>query len=225
MNTQTSPKTFEFMPGISLRVVEIGGEPWFVAKDVCDALGLSDVTMSLHRLDSDERAKLNLGQRGLGAVNGVSESGLYSLVLRSRKPEAHAFRKWVTSVVLPAIRRDGAYIKGEEAMDEDQLIAAAMAAMQRKIARLTPQAHGMDPELRATMTVKEFRKQRGLVLTHAQKVYLGVMARNLSRAAGQEQKQRQSNLPAHLGGHVVAVGEYPVETLERAARAIGIALD
>lgn len=67
--------------------------------------------MALQPLDSDEWAKLNLGQRGLAAVNGVSESGLYSLVMNSRKPAARAFRKWVTSVVLAAIRRDGAYIK------------------------------------------------------------------------------------------------------------------
>lgn len=199
----TSPKTFEFMPGISLRVIELDGEPWFVAKDVCDALGLSDVTMSLHRLDSDERAKLNLGQRGLGAVNGVSESGLYSLVLRSRKPEAHAFRKWVTSVILPAIRRDGAYIKGEEAMDEDQLIAAAMAAMQRKIARLTPQAHGMDPELRATMTV---RCQRGSLGSELIRARLTGRTLILSAALSQENgaywarmevSASPSNLPAY----------------------------
>lgn len=100
--------------GHSLRVIEREGEPWFIAKDVCDVLGMSDVTMALKPLDADERAKFNLGQRGLGAVNHVSESGLYALVLRSRKPQAKAFRKWVTSMVLPAIRKDGVYVKDEE---------------------------------------------------------------------------------------------------------------
>ena len=128
------------MPGISLRVVVIGGEPWFVAKDVCDGLRHSNPTVAMQCLDADERTKQSLGRQG--SVNLVSESGLYMLVMRSNKQEARAFRKWVTSVVLPTIRRDGAYIKGEETMDEDQLIAAAMAAMQRKIARLTPQVHG-----------------------------------------------------------------------------------
>lgn len=97
---------------MNLRVVEIEGEPWFVAKDVCDALGL-DVSDSRKTLDDDERVLLNAGQYpGLpnrGAV-AVSESGFYSLVLKSRRPEARVFRKWVTSVVLPAIRRDGAYV-------------------------------------------------------------------------------------------------------------------
>ncbi|KWB61394.1 hypothetical protein WL38_25390 [Burkholderia ubonensis] len=98
---------------MNLRTVEIDEEPWFVAKDVCDALGL-DTTHVRRDLDTDERSKLNLGQRGLGAVNAVSESDLYALVVQSRKPEARAFRKWVTSVVLPAIRRDGMYVQGRE---------------------------------------------------------------------------------------------------------------
>lgn len=100
-------------PGLSLRTVMREGAPWFAAKDVCDALSLSDVTMSMARLDGDERTKLNLGKRGQGSVNAVNESGLYSLVLRSNKPEARAFKKWVTSVVLPAIRKDGAYVMGD----------------------------------------------------------------------------------------------------------------
>ncbi|MNL63687.1 hypothetical protein D3C87_1878420 [compost metagenome] len=85
--------------GISLRIIEIEGAPRFVAKDVCDVLALSDVTMSLNRLDSDERVRLTLGQRGLGAVNGVSEFGLCSFVLHSCKPGALAFRSRATSVI------------------------------------------------------------------------------------------------------------------------------
>ncbi|MFY2947260.1 Bro-N domain-containing protein [Achromobacter ruhlandii] len=77
-------------------------------------------------LDTDEKSNFKLGLRGKAPLV-VSESGLYSPVLRSRKPGAHAFRKWVTSVVLPAIRRDGAYIKGEEAMDERPLHGASSA--------------------------------------------------------------------------------------------------
>lgn len=89
------------MPDISLRVVEIGGEPWFVAKDVCDDLRHSNPTVAIPCPDSDERTKQSLGRQG--NVNLVSESGLDILVIRSNKPEAHAFRKWVTS-----FRRSGA---------------------------------------------------------------------------------------------------------------------
>lgn len=84
-----------------------GGEPWFVAKDVCDALELSNVTVALQRLDGDERAKFNLGRQG--DTNVVNEAGLYTLILGSKKKEARAFKRWVTHEVLPAIRRHGAY--------------------------------------------------------------------------------------------------------------------
>jgi prophage antirepressor-like protein len=89
----------------------INNEPWFVAKDVCDALNLSNVTESLRGLDEDEKltsAVLRAGQNR--EMNLVNESGLYSLIFQSRKPEAKSFRKWVTSEVLPAIRKTGAYV-------------------------------------------------------------------------------------------------------------------
>lgn len=104
---------------MNLRVTEIEGEPWFVAKDVCATLGLE--TNHVRRgLDADEVKSTNLaGFRGRPPLV-LSESGLYALIMRSSKPEAKAFRKWVTSVVLPAIRRDGAYIRGEEHAKSDE---------------------------------------------------------------------------------------------------------
>lgn len=88
-----------------MRVIERDGDPWFVAKDVCDHLDLR-VDNSVKGLDTDERANTPVKGFARDAVI-VSESGLYALIMRSRKPEARSFRKWVTSVVLPAIRRDG----------------------------------------------------------------------------------------------------------------------
>ena len=93
----------------AVRTIERDGEPWFVAADVCRALGHSNVTVALDRLDEDEKAKLNLGLPG-GATGCVNEPGLYSLVLGSRKPEAKAFRRWITHEVIPSIRRHGAYM-------------------------------------------------------------------------------------------------------------------
>lgn len=93
-----------------VRTVTIDSEPYFVAKDVCDILSLSDVSMSVSRLDDDEKltqALLVSGQkRQMWCVN---ESGLYHLIFQSRKPEAKAFRKWVTAEVLPTLRRTGRY--------------------------------------------------------------------------------------------------------------------
>lgn len=93
----------------AVRVVDIDGEPWFVAADVCRVLGLSNPSMAVDGLDDDEQSKYCLGSGGSDRVI-INESGLYNLIFRSRKPEAKKFRKWVTAEVLPSIRKTGAYI-------------------------------------------------------------------------------------------------------------------
>lgn len=110
-NIATSGVDFTF-EGFLIRTVLRNREPWFVAQDVCSALGLRNPTMALSALDNDERAKFNLGRQGL--ANIINESGLYTLILRCRdavKPGTvpHRFRKWVTNEVLPAIRKTGRY--------------------------------------------------------------------------------------------------------------------
>lgn len=91
-----------------VRSVVKGGEPWFIAKDVCDCLGINNPTVAVSRLDDDERAKFNLGRQG--ETNVINEYGLYGLVLASRKPEAKEFKRWVTHEVIPAIRKTGMYM-------------------------------------------------------------------------------------------------------------------
>lgn len=99
-----------------VRIVSKESEPWFCAADVCRVLGISNPSDATARLDADERMTLGNteGQReGRGGAQFhayVSESGLYALVFKSRKPEAKAFRKWVTAEVLPAIRKQGRYV-------------------------------------------------------------------------------------------------------------------
>lgn len=122
---------FDFK-GASLRTLtDEAGEPWFVAKDVCDILGHSNVSMALDRLDDDERSKFNLGRQG--ETNIVNEAGLYVLVLGSRKPEAHEFKRWVTHEVLPQIRRTGGYMAGQERMTPEQMALASMRWLQSKV--------------------------------------------------------------------------------------------
>lgn len=133
---------FDFK-GASLRTLtDEAGEPWFVAKDVCDILGHSNVSMALDRLDDDERSKFNLGRQG--ETNIVNEAGLYSLVLGSRKPEAHEFKRWVTHEVLPSIRRHGAYMTEstlEKAVTEpDFLIRLATQIKQERAEKEKAQA-------------------------------------------------------------------------------------
>ena len=100
-------EVFENQQFGEIRAVSIENEPWFVASDVCKALDLTNATVVVQRLDEDERSKFNLGRQG--ETNIVNEYGLYSLVLSSRKPEAKAFKRWITHDVVPTIRKHGAY--------------------------------------------------------------------------------------------------------------------
>lgn len=93
-----------------VRVLMMDGEPWFVAKDVCECLDLGNPSQAVARLEDDERCLIsNEALRVNGDTVVVSEPGLYSLVLGSRKPEAKAFKRWVTHEVLPSIRKTGSY--------------------------------------------------------------------------------------------------------------------
>ena len=91
----------------SVRTVLLNNEVWFCAKDVCDILEIKNVTQAVQRLEEDERSMFNIGRQG--NTNFINESGLYTLILRSDKPEAKPFRKWITSEVIPAIRKTGKY--------------------------------------------------------------------------------------------------------------------
>ncbi|MCP3968544.1 MAG: phage antirepressor Ant, partial [Lentisphaerae bacterium] len=119
----------------NVRVISKDEEPWFVAKDVCDVLGLSNITEALRNLDEDERGSELLNTFG-GAQNSIiiNESGLYSLILRSRKPNAKKFKRWVTGEVLPSIRKHGAYATPdvvEKALsDPDSMIKVLTALKQ-----------------------------------------------------------------------------------------------
>ena len=103
----SAPIPFDFN-NHAVRVILRGGEPWFVAKDVCDALGYKNTSDAIAtHLDDDERYSQSLERGGNQAI--INESGLYALVLRSRKPQARKFARWVTGEVLPSIRKTGQY--------------------------------------------------------------------------------------------------------------------
>ena len=143
-------KIFENPKFGQVRTTVIDGEPWFVAADVCRALDLGNPTRALDRLDNDERTLISIkGSSNGKPVNGVNEPGLYSLVLGSRKPEAKAFKRWITHDVIPAIRKTGGYHipqSPEEQMAQGILAAqkllaerdATIAKQNEQIAVLTP---------------------------------------------------------------------------------------
>ncbi len=126
------------------------GEPWFVARDITDALGLDRT--ATRRLDTDEKGVRSMHTPGgVQEMTLVSEAGFYSLVFASKKPEAHAFKRWVTHEVLPALRRDGAYVASDGTEDDATLMARALRAADRalrerdaRIAALAPKAGMFD---------------------------------------------------------------------------------
>lgn len=106
-----SPAIFNF-GNHSVRIIMRDGQPWFVAFDVCQALGYANSRKAVaDHLDDDERSTVTNSdsRNGGGKLTIINESGLYALVLRSRKPEARKFAKWVTGEVLPSIRKSGGY--------------------------------------------------------------------------------------------------------------------
>ena len=116
----------------SVRVIEQNGEPWFVGKDVADILGYTNQNEAIQdHVDEEDKLnsktlssfELNLGQRGGWLIN---ESGLYSLIMSSKMPKAKQFKRWVTSEVLPSIRKHGLYAVDEVLADPDILISALM---------------------------------------------------------------------------------------------------
>ena len=118
-----------------IRTVDVAGEPWLVGKDVAEALGYQNASKALaDHVDPEDKLNnetlLSLGQRGGWIIN---ESGLYSLVLGSKLPDAKKFKRWVTSEVLPSIRKNGAYIKDQENLSDTELIARALLASQKII--------------------------------------------------------------------------------------------
>lgn len=125
-----------------IRTLVIDGEPWFVGKDVAQILGYENQNRDIVRhVDEEDRKMIDgetqyqngieLGQRGGWIIN---ESGLYSLVLSSKLPAAREFKRWITREVIPAIRKNGGYINGQQEMNPEELMAAAVLVAQRTIA-------------------------------------------------------------------------------------------
>lgn len=142
MSNQTQLSTFNFESN-SIRTLAINNEPWFVAVDICRALNLSSPSMAIANLDDDEKYTLSLteGIEGVGKqvqeLNLVSESGMYTLILRCRDAVKkgsipHRFRKWVTSEVLPTIRKTGKYESKTTADDRTGLRNAVNMLVSKK---------------------------------------------------------------------------------------------
>ena len=139
----------------NVRVILKDGNPWFVAKDICSVLGLSNVSQSLAILDDDERGIISndtIEEQSFTkyTILIISESGFYNLVLSSRKPEARAFKKWVTSIVLPEIRKTGNFSATQ------YNVPTTYAQALRELADKSEQAEKMKQQLEEQKPAVEF---------------------------------------------------------------------
>lgn len=143
-------RKFDFRGAALRTLTDESGEPWFVAKDVCDVLGYTNASKAISdHVDSED--KLNneslssLGQRGGWLVN---ESGLYSLVLSSKLPTAKEFKRWVTHEVLPQIRRTGGYIPASDTDSDEDIMARAVLVARKTIERKNQQLQAKDAQIK-----------------------------------------------------------------------------
>lgn len=132
----------------TIRAVNENGEPWFVAKDVCDALGIATnhLRETGRGLEDDEVATLPNWEGKGAAPLLVSEPGFYRLVMRSRKPEAKAFQRWVTHEVLPAIRKTGGYIAAKPDETPEEIMARALLVANDTMKRQRERIEGLAAE-------------------------------------------------------------------------------
>lgn len=152
-------KVFENPEFGSIRTLQKDGEPWFVGKDVAEVLGYSNASKAvLTHVDSEDKRFLMLniadsqngnvpsGQTGQSKTAIINESGLYSLILSSKLPTAKEFKHWVTSEILPSIRKTGGYISGQENMSDSELMAKALLVAQRQINQRDARIAEMQPK-------------------------------------------------------------------------------
>lgn len=192
----SAPTLFTFPEtGQRVRVVEgPDEEPWFVARDVCDCLGLGNPRSSLALLDEDEKGVHivdTLG--GPQALSIISEPGLYSLILRSRKPQARTFKRWITHDVLPALRRTGHYSmsapsSASTAVDADlaRLMLDRLTIIEQQIAPLKEKAGRFDAFLSVdgTASLTEAAKMLGMTAISLAKLLRGDALRWLFKKNG-----------------------------------------
>ncbi|WP_343466506.1 phage antirepressor [Rhodococcus aetherivorans] len=135
--------------GTAVRTVIRDGEPWFVLADLCSVLGLTTPARVADRLDQAGVSQTHISSTGQRrAVTIVNESGMYEVVIRSDKPEAVAFRRWVTAEVLPSIRTTGSFGTAP-ALTEDEIVAQALAITTRKVEELAKTVAELEPPAKA----------------------------------------------------------------------------
>ena len=235
------PVTYDFQ-GHKVRVLTLEGEPWFVAIDVCRVLGFSRPDNMHRTLGEGERIHTPHQMRGdFGLTHRnvlISESGLYKLIMRSDKPEARPFQDWVTREVLPAIRKDGMYVMGEEKvrtgeMTEDEFILKAMTLLKGKAERLTEELavttsqrdhyQGIVQENLVELTLDAWKALNGHYLNTSDTHRLAALLRKKIKERGLTVSYESRELELKDGKVThVELKQYPKELIDETALELGI---
>lgn len=178
-----------------VRTVEINSEPWFVLKDVCAILGIANHKMTAQRLDMDEVSQTyltdSLGRKQETSI--INESGLYNVILRSDKPEAKPFRKWVTSEVLPSIRKTGSYALPKDYPTALRALADAEEQKLRLLAENQQQAQVIADFEPIRQYVDTILESKGTMATSQIAADYGLTAQKLNKILHEGGVQRNVN--------------------------------
>lgn len=232
--TEIVPFEFEGHP---VRMIEIDGEPWFVAADVCAVLAINDVRQAVQRVDQHDRCHAPVVDSA-GRVQPrtwvVNESGVYDLVIRSDKPQARKFRRWMTSEVLPEIRRTGSYsgagalVKAptseldilRRAIDQIEQAQQAAARAEQAAVEATKDARVANARIDAMegrhnwFSALGYAIDSGMPTDSVSLARFGKLAASIARADGIEPNKVQHS---HFG----KVNEFPLHVWDRARQAMG----
>lgn len=216
-------KIFENPAFGKIRALTIEGEPWFVGKDVASVLGYANPRKALiDHVDAEDKGVTKCDTLG-GAqdVTIINESGLYSLILSSKLESAKAFKRWITSEVIPSIRKTGGYIAGQETMTDAELMAAALMVADRqlkernaRIAALESKIQADAPKVRYAeavadseggMLVREFAKflQKNGVETGEKRLFADLRRRGLIIKAEGRDKNKPTQYAMERGWFTV----------------------
>lgn len=206
-NLEGEWQTFEF-EGHPVRFRWIDNILWIVAKDVCDALGLDNVSRALERVDADDKDEVTLsdvtGRRQKMAI--ITEAGLYTLILRSDKPSAKAFKRWLTHDVLPTLRRDGLYLSSDASwLDVADALLHQAREQERRLDEHEVRLQALESGASIpTYTVYEYFHQKGEYIPRTEILLaVGKQAARLAIKWGLMERD---------------LGRYPLATLERAVQ-------
>ena len=209
--TNQIEQTFNF-DGTSVRTAGTPERPLFRASDVCDALGIADPSSACRKLDQDEQELIRI-EYGSGSKHAtfVTESGLYALIVRSNKPEAKAFRKWVTSEVLPSIRKTGQYI--EAALQPARTLAEQLLDQARALVDQERRTAALEQEHYETRKLALLAEQDNRLSAHMIGVVRDESLRGRDRMDLLEERIRELETKAKIDRETQVILDSPEDTL------------